>query len=70
MSVRKHEWSFATAPKRDGSGYSAAQASVHREEESVLYLAVVQFLLKETCLLSSDTFELIKIGLAILSLFS
>lgn len=54
--------------KRDGSGYPAAQASVHREEESALHL-VVLFLLKEICLLNSDAFELKKLGLAILVLF-
>lgn len=56
--------------KRDGSGYPAAEASVHREEESASHLAVAQFLLKEMRLLNSDAFELIKLGLAILVLFT
>jgi len=56
--------------RRDGSGYPAVQAAVHREEERALSFAVVPFLLKEMCRVTSDAVELIKLGLAILVLFT
>lgn len=55
---------------RDGRGYPVVQTSVHREEESALHLIVVRFLLKEVSLLNSDKFEFIKLGLAVLVLFT
>lgn len=43
---------------------------LHREEERVLYFAVVQFRLKERWLLGFDTSKLTSLGVALLVLFT